>query len=444
MNTSRAEEIHVKFFKGAIIVALTFGCFFGAFILLYYGLKQSFFSVPMHLVHAHGHSQVFGWIGLIAMGFAYKAYPRFKATILPQTQLANLSFYFLVTGILLRAVAQSLFRGHYLIFMGLLSALLEFSAVSIFLGLMIRIVARSVKGFEFYDKFIFTAFVSFWLVALFNPVLFYLVSTTSDEKALVNLVATWFFLYRDLQLVAFATMLIFGISQRFIPGYLRNQGVSQSRSRAIYVLLLSGIIGEFFFYLLLRHSFSSLWGVGLEVSFLLMFMAGVMMIRQLGTFSLSFRQDRSLKFFRAAHIWLVAAFSLLVLFPVYNRVTGQPFSHAFFGAYRHALTVGFISMMIMGVTSTVVPTWSGWGSRRLNSLWSAFFLLNIGNIIRVVSQIATEHFSWSYSIMSVSGFVEVAALAFWGVDIWRTLSRHPSSSRTAEKGERILWNTDIS
>jgi len=44
------------------------------------------------------------------------------------------------------------------------------------------------------------------------------------------------------------------------------------------------------------------------------------------------------------------------------------FSHAFFGAYRHALTVGFITMMIVGVSSKIVPTLSGLDVQSTTSL----------------------------------------------------------------------------
>src|ERR1044072_7067640 len=76
--------------------------------------------------------------------------------------------------------------------------------------------------------------------------------------------------------------------------------------------------------------------------------------------------DRGLKFIRAAHVWFIVATAMLVFTPIYNfgiymPVTGShvPFSHAFFGAYRHALTVGVIMMIIGGVSSKVVPTLSG-------------------------------------------------------------------------------------
>jgi hypothetical protein len=44
------------------------------------------------------------------------------------------------------------------------------------------------------------------------------------------------------------------------------------------------------------------------------------------------------------------------------------FSHAFSGATRHAITVGFISLMIMGVAAKVVPTLKGVDVRTLPAL----------------------------------------------------------------------------
>jgi hypothetical protein len=94
-----------------------------------------------------------------------------------------------------------------------------------------------------------------------------------------------------------------------------------------------------------------------------------------------------------------------------------PFSHAFFGAYRHALTVGFIMMMIVGVSSKVVPTLSGIDVRRASSLKWTFVLLNVGNALRVGTEIATDFVPAAYRIMGISGFIEVAALSLWGYEL---------------------------
>jgi hypothetical protein len=149
-------------------------------------------------------------------------------------------------------------------------------------------------------------------------------------------------------------------------------------------------------------------------------------------------KDRGLKFLRAAHVWFIIATALLVLTPVYNFVfympiTGShvPFSHAFFGAYRHALTVGFIMMMIVGVSSKVVPTLSGVDVRRASPLWITFVLLNFGNALRVATEIATDYFPAAYRIMGVSGFIEVIALSLWGYE----LVRHMWFGRALEKRE---------
>ena len=58
--------------------------------------------------------------------------------------------------------------------------------------------------------------------------------------------------------------------------------------------------------------------------------------------------------------------------PFYTRALGLRFSHAYHGAIRHAFTVGFISLMILGVSSKVVPILSGIESRSLTGLWTPF------------------------------------------------------------------------
>jgi hypothetical protein len=138
--------------------------------------------------------------------------------------------------------------------------------------------------------------------------------------------------------------------------------------------------------------------------------------------------DRGLKFIRAAHVWFIVATAMLVFTPIYNfgiymPLTGShsPFSHAFFGAYRHALTVGFIMMMIVGVSSKVVPTLSGIDVKRTNSLWPTFVLLNLGNLTRVSFQIATDFSPAAYPVMGISGFIEVVGLTLWGYELFSNI-----------------------
>ena len=69
------DKVYEKFFKTAILMALTIGVTVGAIILTYIGKNQNFHYVLHKLVHTHGHAQLFGWVGLCIIGFAYYIVP---------------------------------------------------------------------------------------------------------------------------------------------------------------------------------------------------------------------------------------------------------------------------------------------------------------------------------------------------------------------------------
>ena len=124
-------------------------------------------------------------------------------------------------------------------------------------------------------------------------------------------------------------------------------------------------------------------------------------------------------------MWLIMATLMLVFVPIYTfaiymPLTGSavPFSHAFFGAYRHAITVGFIMMMIVGMSSRLVAK-----SPNGNSLWLTFVLINVGNILRVSFQIGTDFSPAAYTVMGFSGFIEVIGLMLWAYELLRCMRR---------------------
>src|SRR5262249_45733127 len=111
--------------------------------------------------------------------------------------------------------------------------------------------------------------------------------------------------------------------------------------------------------------------------------------------------DRSLKFLRVAYVWLFVSIGMLVLLPAYqagllpwlapaSAAARIGFSHAYYGAVRHAITVGFVSLMIIGVAAKVVPTLNGWNVRTLSPLWGPFLLINLGCALRVTTQTLTD------------------------------------------------------
>jgi uncharacterized protein involved in response to NO len=108
---------------------------------------------------------------------------------------------------------------------------------------------------------------------------------------------------------------------------------------------------------------------------------------------------------------------MLLLLPLHQAISGIPFSHAFYGAIRHAITVGFISMMIMGFAAKVVPTLNGVDPAKLPKLWGPFVLINTGCFLRCFLQTMTDVHPAFFKFVGISGVLEVSALAWWGVGL---------------------------
>ena len=141
--------------------------------------------------------------------------------------------------------------------------------------------------------------------------------------------------------------------------------------------------------------------------------------------------DRTFKFIRAAYVWLVIACGMMPFFPFYGALTHQVFAHTYMGSHRHAFTVGFVSMMILGVSSRVVPILAGIDAKRMNSLWAPFLLFNVGCTGRVLLQILTDFVpSVAYPLIGFTGFIELIALVWWGIELWRTMNVARTSPTT--------------
>ena len=426
---SLADTIYRPFFLAGIATVLTLGCVWGAINLLTIGLKQSFAAVNYSWVLAHAHAMVFGFVGSFIMGFAYQAFPRFKHTNLWRPKLAFAALPLMVGGISLQTVAHLIVPASPALPLEVIAATVQLIAVVIF-ALVIVKTARQANKPEAYDRFVYAALGWFLLAAIANPFIFKLFELPGSREQLLFNLATFNIPYRDVQLLGVAVVMILGVSLRLLP---HAYGLREP-SRAWQTFLFWGLNGSI---LLGVVTFISGMIIGNHWLLMVQWLAAVVLLilalgaarqyRLFGPVPVSER-DRGLKFIRAAYIWLIVAMVMLVLVPLYNfgiymPLTGSrvPFSHAFFGAYRHALTVGFIMMMIVGVSSKVVPTLSGVDVRRAASLWPTFILLNLGNVLRVTTEIGTDFTPTAYSIMGFSGFIEVIGLGLWGYELHKNL-----------------------
>ena len=80
----------------------------GALLLVRIALLKSFTAITVHEINAHGHAQIFGWVGLFVMGFAYQAFPRFKHTTLAHPRWAYSTLWLMLGGVIVRSVGEPL------------------------------------------------------------------------------------------------------------------------------------------------------------------------------------------------------------------------------------------------------------------------------------------------------------------------------------------------
>ena len=421
---SLPDFIYRRFFKAGVATVLTVGCLWGAISLLQLAMGKNFLQLRLlPSIHAHAHAMVFGWVGMFVMGFAYQSFPRFKNTTLWCPELANLSFFLLATGILTGMAAEMLLPAGVAWVLGAVSGATEVTAVVLFLQVLYRTSRNSLEPPNPYEKLIASSFLWFLLGTILNTAFFFAKATAQTEKDLVMRIATIDGPLRDIQLLGFAALIIAGVSQRFVPQVYGLQRTGRDRQTLIFALMNGSLVLNVVSYVLLLTTHQLYFAIGLELAYLLMPVWAVLLARQIGVFRQPSQPDRTFKFIRAAYAWLLLSCAMMPLFPVYGFLTHQVFAHTYMSSHRHAFTVGFVSLMIMGVSSRVVPILAGIDARRMNSLWAPFVLINVGCAGRVLFQVLTDFVpSVAFPLVGFTGFIEFSALLWWGPELWGTMN----------------------
>src|SRR5215207_7710133 len=127
-----ADAIYRRFFLGGIILILTAGASWGAWLLWQIGFAGKFTGVSIQHVNAHGQAQIYGWCGLFIMGFAYQAFPRLWHTDLFKPRLAVAAFVLMLTGLTLRTSGMIAGASAAALLTQNLGALTQIAAVAIF------------------------------------------------------------------------------------------------------------------------------------------------------------------------------------------------------------------------------------------------------------------------------------------------------------------------
>lgn len=425
--TDRANiQIYRPFFISGIITVLTVGCLLGSVALLGIASQQSYIaSFWTPFVTAHANSQLFGWVGFFVMGFALQQHGTTLAKRDLYHRIAYLSLGLMGAGIVLRFLAEALSRQSPITWtwLGILAGTLQAAAVISFIYNLGANRFRSKEPLTWPTGFVFASLGCFLLVSLAEPFLF-IYTHQADRLASITFIAEWFTPLREVQFLGFVAMMIFGVAASKFEGCLGFQDTNAKWGISALVLWSSGLIArvsgwQIYFQSGMKPESDFLYRLGA----ILLAAGAFSMVKSLRLYDPIRHYTPSQKFIRGAFGWLLVSGVLLVVEPIHLGMIEAPFSHAYTGAIRHAITVGFISQMIVAVGYHLVTRMLMLDESAVPKLWSVFWLLNIGNTARVGLEIATDFSPAAFAPLGATGFVELIGLAIWGTTMIRLLTR---------------------
>ncbi len=440
------DSLFRRFLVTAITFVLTGGVLWGAINLSLIGYHHEFVGWLTVGNQAHGHVQIFGWVSLFIMGIAYHVVPRLKAAPLQDVALAYHSYWLMAGGVLLHAIYRPFMANPALAPITVMAGLMEVAAAVLFALVMVNTMRKGTTGVDLADKYLVAGIFAFVAMTVMNAVMLSWMAATHTAI----LPAQWNWAYRHVQLDGFAVLFIFGVSLRTLPVFLGKPQPRAWLDSLVFPLLILGLVLRAAVDVLVQ--FQMVAPAMLAIPAVIECLAVFGFIWNVGVFrrtvdSLDGLADASRayeKYLYAAYGWLVVATIGVTVLTLYHAVTGAAAPHALMGGYRHALTVGFITIMILGYSMRTLPVFLGRPVHSLRLLNVTFALIMLGCTLRVLFQALTVPVGdGAFAVAGLSGWVEAVALALYGYNLLRTLYHPVPDEAFAMVGEAAESTSEI-
>lgn len=409
-----AQRLMMAFAIAGLFFMLLPGTFLGVWNLISIS-GQHGSSISSAWIQAHGHAQIFGWIGTFILGIGFYSIPKMTGGKAQRAGWGWTAWALWVSGALLRWMT-GVYQWHWRVALPL-SALLELCGFLIFLRSVRRHRPARAEGasgsMPMWVLSVFIGTFGFGIGLLMNLSAGLYVSITGATPAFPAAFESRFL---TLLLYAFIVPTIWGFSARWLPVFLGLEPVNESMLRISLFLSLGGV-------LLAQAGFFHLapWLLAMAAA------------TSLGAFHLLGASARPAKtvgvhrsfsgFIRVAYIWLFIASGLGVCAAYFDHANG------WIGASRHALTVGFISTMVFAIGQRVLPAFAG--MRVLYSprmMLICLSLLTVGCALRVSSEIVAYEGYWAgaWRALPCSAIFELAAVTVFAINLLLTFRQPPA------------------
>jgi hypothetical protein len=227
----------------------------------------------------------------------------------------------------------------------------------------------------------------------------------------------------ELAVFGFAMNSIYGFGQMLLPGLLRIGATRDWAIELAHWLHNAGVVVVCLATGFVTSGLSIVIGSGLLVGGAVFFAVGHRSF--VGRRRTTHRDEQghaSLDFYPPlAFFWLLSALVLMTGGVLYEASTSSLLPHAYMGAVRHALTVGFMTTLILGVGQRMLPVLDRTVLAIPKLTVPILVLIGIGNFLRVGSELATLLAPAAFHVMPISAVLEWLALLLFSVSITATM-----------------------
>jgi uncharacterized protein involved in response to NO len=411
----QSQHLIEAFLASGLFFMLLPGTFLGVWNLIGISRREALSALSPAWLQAHGQAQVFGWVGSFILGIGFYSLTKIQSTRTFPVGKGWTSWSLWTCGVTLRWMGGV--TGWHWRWILPASGLFELGGFLLFfLAVRRHRPASGQSAKPLWMVLVILSTFVFLLTLVINAIALFRLALTGSTPALPHLL--------DLQLVTMAIWgvlvpTIWGFNARWLPIFA---GFGQPGTKwlfAAYGLSLAAI----------ALVFLNQWGISATVfvASALMAIQGLRVWRPAVQPAKVHNIHPSFPYFlRIAYVWLLIASLLGCLAAIEDRSGGL------WGASRHALTVGFVAVMVFTIGQRVLPAFCGmrllWSKELM--LWS-LALLNAGCLLRVSMEPLAYELDWqiAWNLLPVSAVIELSAVTLFALNLVGTLMQKPAHLR---------------
>lgn len=422
-NERRSQQLVTAFIASGLVFMLLPGTFLGVWNLLSISEAHGPGSIPQAWLQAHGQAQIFGWIGSFILGIGFYSLTKMRSTMAFPAKAGWTVWGLWTAGVLLHwlaGVTGDLWR-----------VLMPLGGVLQLAGFVL--FYRSVRKYrpvpaahktgvarppDAWMKIVAAGTIAFLITVAVDCGMAFWAALRGSSPALPHIADEKFVV---LAVWGVLVPTIWGFNARWLPIFIGLQQPNHKRLFLAYGISVAAIVTTFV-------SLIPLASVLFEIAALLALDA-LHVWQPAANPAKLINVHRSFPaFVRVAYGWLLVSCVLALM--------AVPWDHngGFWGASRHALTVGFVAGMVFAIGQRVLPAFCGmkvlWSTRLM--FWS-LFLLYVGCFLRVTAEPLAYEGLWhpAWKILPVSAVVELTAVTLFAVNLFVTLALPPAHLRKA-------------